>query len=100
MGFNQMNQMAAPEKLILKIGGRVQGVFFRYNAQKLAKKLNLTGFARNQKDGTVTVEAEGSKENLQIFAEKIKKGLGYAETEVIKEEWSKTEGLFRGFEIL
>ena len=31
----------------LIIHGRVQGVFYRAHAQKIAKKLNLTGWAKN-----------------------------------------------------
>jgi acylphosphatase len=42
-----------------RIEGRVQGVFYRANTQKLADQLGLTGFARNEEDGTVTVVACG-----------------------------------------
>ena len=42
-----------------KIYGRVQGVFFRFSARNEAKRLGLSGFVRNESDGTVTLEAEG-----------------------------------------
>ena len=36
--------------------GRVQGVGFRYTAKYLAQSLELTGWVRNEYDGTVTME--------------------------------------------
>ncbi|MEE1086284.1 MAG: acylphosphatase [Schaedlerella sp.] len=39
--------------------GRVQGVGFRYTAKKLAQSAGLTGWARNEYNGTVTMEIQG-----------------------------------------
>ncbi|MBO5460604.1 MAG: acylphosphatase [Ruminococcus sp.] len=39
--------------------GRVQGVGFRYTAKQLARSMNLTGWVRNEYDGTVTMEIQG-----------------------------------------
>ena len=47
------------------ISGRVQGVFFRYNTNKVANKLGLKGFVRNLSDGCVEVVAEGSEDKLK-----------------------------------
>ncbi len=41
--------------------GKVQGVGFRYTAKYLALSLGLTGWARNEWDGTVTMEVQGRK---------------------------------------
>ncbi|TGE25709.1 acylphosphatase [Hymenobacter aquaticus] len=41
------------------VHGRVQGVFFRQSTKAEAQRLGLTGYARNNEDGTVTIEAEG-----------------------------------------
>lgn len=51
----------------IKIYGLVQGVFFRVTAKQEADKLNLRGFARNEIDGSVYIEAEGEEENLNRF---------------------------------
>jgi acylphosphatase len=48
-----------------RIEGRVQGVFYRANTQKMALSLGLTGLARNESDGTVTVVACGEAQALQ-----------------------------------
>ena len=39
--------------------GRVQGVGFRYTAKYLARSLELTGWVRNDPEGTVTMEVQG-----------------------------------------
>ena len=39
--------------------GRVQGDGFRYTAKYLAQSLELTGWVRNEYDGTVTMEVQG-----------------------------------------
>lgn len=39
--------------------GRVQGVGFRYRAKYLAKSMDLTGWVRNEPDGSVTLEIQG-----------------------------------------
>ncbi len=44
----------------VRVRGRVQGVFFRASAEREAARLGVAGFARNERDGSVTVEAEGS----------------------------------------
>ena len=49
------------------VHGRVQGVFFRQNTRQQAQQLHLTGYARNNPDGTVTIEAEGPAEALNAL---------------------------------
>ena len=39
--------------------GRVQGVGFRYTAKYAAQSLGLSGWVRNEWDGTVTMEVQG-----------------------------------------
>jgi acylphosphatase len=65
------------QKILCKkfnILGRVQGVFFRASAQKQAKALGLTGFARNEKDSSVTVVACGDEVALQALEAWLWKG--------------------------
>ena len=46
------------------IEGKVQGVFFRANTQRMAASLGLTGWVRNLPDGRVEVVIEGEENNL------------------------------------
>ncbi len=43
----------------ITFAGRVQGVGFRYKATHLARHFSLTGWVRNEYDGTVTGEFQG-----------------------------------------
>lgn len=51
----------------IKIKGKVQGVFFRANAKEVATNLELTGFVKNEADGSVLIQVEGPEEKLQEF---------------------------------
>jgi acylphosphatase len=54
--------MKLAQKIVVK--GRVQGVFFRKYTQQKAIELGVTGYVLNQKDASVLIWAEGSKEQL------------------------------------
>jgi acylphosphatase len=58
--------------------GRVQGVGFRYYAYYEALKQQLTGWIKNNDDGTVELEVQGEKEAVQSFIEKISEGPPFA----------------------
>lgn len=70
--------------LNIKIYGQVQGVFFRVSAKEKAEKLGITGFVRNEKDGSLFIEAEGEKQNLDKFLQWCKKGSPMAKVERIE----------------
>ncbi|MBR6229494.1 MAG: acylphosphatase [Eubacterium sp.] len=42
--------------------GRVQGVGFRWKATHLAESLGITGWVRNEWDGSVEMELQGEEE--------------------------------------
>ena len=46
--------------------GRVQGVGFRYTAKYLARSMNLTGWVKNEYDGTVVMEVQNRNQFIQI----------------------------------
>lgn len=58
--------------------GRVQGVGFRFFVQTEAKKRGVTGWVKNMDDGTVTMEIQGTPEQLQSLTDRISKGNGFA----------------------
>lgn len=63
----------------IQVKGHVQGVGFRWSASREARSMGITGFVRNQSDGSVYIEAEGWKEQLDVFAEWCKNGPGLVE---------------------
>lgn len=46
-------------RLHIRYSGRVQGVGFRMTAGAVAESLNLTGWVRNEPDGSVSLELQG-----------------------------------------
>ncbi|MFY9153441.1 MAG: acylphosphatase [Prolixibacteraceae bacterium] len=64
-----------PEKAVfLNIGGRVQGVGYRYFAKYKADEFHISGWVRNMPDGNVEIEAEGDSQNLDSFISWLKIG--------------------------
>lgn len=56
------------------IHGRVQGVGFRYRARYAAQGLRVTGWVRNEWDGTVEMEAQGTVEQINEMLRVINSG--------------------------
>jgi len=63
------NQIIVPNMnhYIIKVSGKVQGVFFRASTKDKASELSINGFVRNEADGSVYIEAEGDKTMLDKF---------------------------------
>ncbi len=58
----------------LHITGKVQGVFYRATAKKIAHQLNITGWIKNSKDGNVEAIATGNQDQLQEFIKWCEQG--------------------------
>ena len=79
--------------------GKVQGVFFRDFVKTKADASGLSGFVKNNPDGTVKVVAEGAEEKLKDFLALLKSGTEYSKVENIDVKWHSPTGEFSGFEI-
>ncbi len=53
--------------------GRVQGVGFRYRLSHLAGRYGLTGWVRNEYDGTVSAEMQGRPEEIEVLLAELYK---------------------------
>ena len=51
--------------------GEVQGVGFRYTACRIADHYGISGWVRNLYDGTVEMEAEGTRADLACLIEDL-----------------------------
>ena len=49
------------------VRGRVQGVWFRESARRRAESLGVAGWVRNNPDGSVEAELEGSAEDVEVL---------------------------------
>ncbi len=81
------------------VHGLVQGVNFRYFVLRRADELGLTGYARNLRDGSVEVVAEGDLENLDKLLEQLEVGPRSAHVKQVKVEWTEHSGSYRDFDI-
>jgi len=68
------------------ISGRVQGVGYRYFAQRAASDLGLTGYARNLEDGRVEVYAVGSAGKLDQLAGALRQGPRWSDVRGVEEQ--------------
>jgi acylphosphatase len=73
------------------VGGRVQGVGYRWFAQRAAAELGLTGYARNLDDGRVEVYAAGPADKLSELAGKLRRGPRWADVRGVEEQEAAVE---------
>ncbi|TFF98503.1 MAG: acylphosphatase [Promethearchaeota archaeon] len=85
--------------LSIDVYGRVQGVFFRASTRKRARKWGLTGYVRNMPDGTVHIEAEGSKEQLEKLLAFAQEGSRLARVDKVKKKYNEPTGEFPDFRV-
>jgi len=84
----------------LEIRAKVQGVFFRKSTQEKAEALGVKGFVQNMEDGSVFIEAIGTKESLEELLEWCKEGPKQAEvSECKKNILENPSEEFNSFEI-
>ncbi len=67
------------------ISGRVQGVGFRYFAERVASDLSLTGYTRNLSDGRVEVYAAGPADKLSELSGRLRMGPRMADIHGVEE---------------
>lgn len=87
------------KRVHLIVSGKVQGVFYREFARKEADKMNIKGFVRNLRDGTVELVAEGDDDKVNDFIKSCKKGsfASFVKNVEIKQEKPSNE--FEDFEV-
>lgn len=79
--------------------GMVQGVGFRFTAERIAMSLRLTGWVRNLRDGGVEVVCEGDESNLVDFLNKMKSGPMKQYITGAQVTWQDATGEFTDFGI-
>jgi acylphosphatase len=84
-------------RIIIKVFGLVQGVFFRYTTRKIARRLGLTGYVKNMPDGSVFIEAEGPKDKLNELLKFSNVGPKNAQVDHVDHEFKAPNLQFKGF---
>ncbi len=62
--------------------GSVQGVGFRFTAQRIALRYGLSGFVRNMPDGRVEMLVQGSPEDIDYAIEDLQQTFSLRETKI------------------
>lgn len=70
---------------IFLVSGVVQGVGYRYFAQRSAARHQVRGFVRNLDDGRVEARAEGPEAAVNAFKEDLAAGPTYGKVTKIEE---------------
>jgi acylphosphatase len=79
--------------------GRVQGVNYRAFVSRNARALGLTGCVRNLPDGSVEINAEGERKQLEKLAERLKQGPPGARVDNLELTWSDYKGQYSVFAV-
>ena len=83
----------------LKIRGDVQMAGFRTYIKTVADSLNVTGFAENDKDGSVKVVCEGEGEAIERLINSVKQNSpSFVRIEEVKAVYEDYKGEFSSFE--
>ena len=91
--------MAETKAVRCTVHGRVQGVGFRYTTVKQAHRLGLTGWVRNDYDGTVEVVAEGPEQAVRRLVDRLKKGPPAARVTRVDVSWVAPAGTYDRFTV-
>ena len=78
--------------------GRVQGVGFRFTVEHIAEGLNLTGWVKNRRDGSVEITVEGEEDKLNLLIEQVEDSFAsYIRAKDVN--WQEAAGEFPDFRI-
>jgi acylphosphatase len=82
----------------LLISGKVQGVFFRETARKVAEKLDIKGWIKNTRDEKVEAMITGDEKEVNDFIKWCKTGPDRADVEEVIVS-DQPETFFKEFEV-
>ena len=83
-----------------KVTGRVQMVMFRDFVRRGALALGITGFVRNNTDGSVAVLAEGEEQRLKALLSRMSRGSLLSRVDRVETAWSGATGEYKDFTIV
>ncbi len=81
------------------VGGEVQGVGYRFFAQRAAARHQVTGYVKNLNDGRVEVVAEGPAQQVEAFKHELATGPRFSSVDQVEELILDPSGLYPAFRI-
>ena len=95
MGIEMMSGVA--RKFLIR--GEVQGVGYRFFAQRAAARHQIVGYVRNCPDGTVEALAEGPSNSVEAFKHDLATGPQWAVVDQLEEINLEPTGRYSAFRI-
>jgi len=83
----------------VRFEGRVQGVGFRFTTVELASRFSVSGYVRNDFDGSVQLVAEGEEAELLGFLEAIRRSPVGRYISRQESFWRPAGGTYTGFDV-
>ncbi len=83
----------------ITVKGIVQGVGYRWFADRTARKYDVKGFVENLADGSVYLEVEGERTEIEYLIKELRFGPKMSKVEEVIVEWNKPHHLFINFKI-
>jgi acylphosphatase len=91
--------MGGTEEAHVIVSGRVQGVWFRGNTQRVASAAGVRGWVRNLPDRRVEAVLQGDRAAVESVIDFMRTGPPGAAVTGIAVSWRPAGEVFRGFEI-
>ncbi len=87
--MNMPKKVILLKRVLIRVTGRVQGVFFRVYTRDFARNLpEVTGYVKNLRDGRVEILAEGNETSLKKLADWARySGSPYSKIYKTEENW-------------
>jgi acylphosphatase len=85
--------------LDITVRGKVQGVGYRQATKAVANQLGVNGTVKNEKDGSVTIEAEADDTLLDLFLDFCRDGAETAHVTSLESHEGELKN-YRNFEVL
>ena len=83
----------------IQVTGKVQGVFFRASTKAVADQMGVKGLVKNEKDGSVYIEAEATAAILEMFVDWCNEGPEKAKVESVVVADGELKN-YRNFEVV
>ncbi len=83
----------------ITVSGIVQGVGYRWFADRAARKYAMKGFVENLPDGSVYLEVEGKRSDIELLIHELRVGPKMSNVENVIVEWGPPHHLFFNFKI-
>lgn len=88
------------KSLKVLFSGMVQGVGFRFTAERIARHFDVKGYVRNLPSGKVELVAEAEEKVLEDFLKAVCESPMAAYIRDVQTEWSEAKGNYKTFGIL